>query len=968
MKRIVILLVLIINVSGFAQVSFFKDLNLTDGDSNPSFFTEMNGFVYYVASDNLWKTDGTPAGTSKVSNQLLAISLFRNEAFYVFNNELYYLVKQPINNYTREIWKTDGITNTLVIAGLPQGENGEDFRLFFVNGNILYTNNLGIFKIENGQSISVKAIPNRGNLFEFKPMVVNNSLVFFAYSVAPNTPKKVEIWKSDGTTAGTFIMNTINNFVFYNYENSDTDYQRQTIIINNEGYFVLQYKPNSGSNANRYLIELWKTDGQTTSIVKEISNNPYPDADIYNVAKFNDKLIFNHKDQNLWVSDGTSAGTILLKQFANLFKFSPVGFSGKENNKRWGVAGNNFLFSAGLLNDIELWKTDGTVAGTTLLKNINPTDSSSPDYFFEGNNQVFFRANWREIWQSDGTLSGTIISPNQIISTDSKTSESPQFGSPSVFKTSANKYILRNYDKQNGFELWGSNSTIENSSLIKNIETGPLGSHQNNVKIKIGNTWYFNGHDVHGGELWKTDGTQAGTVLVKDLNIGFFGSTIKSMVKLNNTLYFLANNSNQGLMKLFKSDGTANGTTEVAINGINYGIFQADLVASDDRVYFIADNMPWVSDGTTAGTFAIPYSGAIAPERPEYLTTRNNKLFFSTYSNLWIGDQNAVSLVTNFPTVVINSPRFISKIIEFQGKFYFLGRIYDGVNERDAFLVSDGTTAGTSVIKTFEYNDLLAGDFLFLEKTNDKLYFRTIQSYDYQSTVNLNLWVSDETTIGTTNFKTVKVYLGNEFKFESIDNQLYILSSCKYTNYLQTVSILKTDGTAAGSDTIFSKLLQNPKFLTYRKLNNKLFFSYINDSDYYELWKTDGTTTGTVNISTIPVAQQLSPLELESSSLMDFNDQLLFWAKDIQRGFELWQYKEPTCANHYFTTISSGNWDSALTWSCGSIPTIEDIVTIKNNHSVTIPVGYRAYANQLTTELGAVLDIKNGAFILVSPH
>ena len=64
-----------------------------------------------------------------------------------------------------------------------------------------------------------------------------------------------------------------------------------------------------------------------------------------------------------------------------------------------------------------------------------------------------------------------------------------------------------------------------------------------------------------GTELWKSDGTESGTVLVEDINPG--GSSFPQyLTNVAGTLFFFANDGNSG-QELWKSDGTATGTVLV---------------------------------------------------------------------------------------------------------------------------------------------------------------------------------------------------------------------------------------------------------------------------------------------------------------------------------------------------------------------------------------------------------------------
>ena len=123
----------------------------------------------------------------------------------------------------------------------------------------------------------------------------------------------------------------------------------------------------------------------------------------------------------------------------------------------------------------ELWKSDGTEAGTVLVKDIDPGDDgydSGPSYLTDVGGTLFFTADdgthGRELWKSDGTEAGTV--------------------------------------------------------LVKDIHPGDYGSDPADL-TGVGETLFFTARDgTHGPELWKSDGTEAGTVLVKDIHPGARGS------------------------------------------------------------------------------------------------------------------------------------------------------------------------------------------------------------------------------------------------------------------------------------------------------------------------------------------------------------------------------------------------------------------------------------------------------------
>src|SRR5204863_136231 len=122
-------------------------------------------------------------------------------------------------------------------------------------------------------------------------------------------------------------------------------------------------------------------------------------------------------------------------------------------------------------------------------------------------------------------------------------------------------------DGVNGRELWKSDGTAAGTVLVKDINPGstccsPASVYHSNLTA-VGATLFFSASDgVHGGELWKSNGTAAGTVLVKDINPGSAGSYPVFLADVRGTLFFGADDGVHG-GELWKSNGTAAGTVLV---------------------------------------------------------------------------------------------------------------------------------------------------------------------------------------------------------------------------------------------------------------------------------------------------------------------------------------------------------------------------------------------------------------------
>ena len=191
-------------------------------------------------------------------------------------------------------------------------------------------------------------------------------------------------------------------------------------------------------------------------------------------------------------------------------------------------------------------------------------------------------------------------------------------------------------DGKHGVELWKSDGTEKGTKLVKDINTVKGNSNPNDNRaltrsaeveklFVVGKTLYFRASDgKHGVELWKSDGTERGTKLVKDINpaapapINTACKSEKScagsswaddMMLVGKTLYFTAKDGKHGL-ELWKSDGTGKGTKLVKdINPSSESEASdiGELVAMGKRLYFTANDGKhglelWKSDGTVKGT------------------------------------------------------------------------------------------------------------------------------------------------------------------------------------------------------------------------------------------------------------------------------------------------------------------------------------------------------------------------------
>ncbi|MEO5563782.1 MAG: ELWxxDGT repeat protein [Chitinophagaceae bacterium] len=262
-------------------------------------------------------------------------------------------------------------------------------------------------------------------------------------------------------------------------------------------------------------------------------------------------------------------------------------------------------------------------------------------------------------------------------------------------------------DGVNGMELWKSDGTSGGTVLVKDIRTGSGSSSIGYLTDVNGTLFFVANNGTQGTELWKSDGTEAGTVIVKDIRSGSLGSNPSGLVNISGTLFFAADNGIQGT-ELWKSDGTVAGT--VIIKDINLNSASSNpqsLVNVNGTLFFAADNGVqgtelWKSDGTSAGTILVKDIWNGSPESyPFDLAAVGNTVYFSANNGsqgteLWKSDGSAggTTLVKDVWTGISDGYPF--DLVNVGGTLFFSAD--NGANGIELWK-SDGTPGGTTLVK-----------------------------------------------------------------------------------------------------------------------------------------------------------------------------------------------------------------------------------------------------------------------------
>jgi ELWxxDGT repeat protein len=437
----------------------------------------------------------------------------------------------------------------------------------------------------------------------------------------------VEPWTCNTTTGTTSQFIDLNSIISGGFQSSDPYF---ITTINNKLFF--------SANDGTHGLELWVTDGSIsgTQLVKdinlEIGNGMLQygclsSGPVYNNPKnygvLNGKLVFEgftDSTEQLWISDGTNAGTTLLKQIDPNPNFSGnIAFIRDFTN-----AGGKLFFIATTQNivnsnlDYDLWVTDGTTAGTMRTKDINLVGNPNPQNLTPFNNKIFFTAN----------------------------------------------------DSVHGTELWSSDGTTAGTNLVSDINVGVLGSNPSYLFPYNDKLFFMADDGIVGFELWAYDVATGIIALVKDMNLGSVSSSdFYNQTIFNGMLYFMCN-ANQ----LWKTDGTTAGTTLVK-DGLSLDYNYTKIKVFANKLYFGSNSLLWSSDGTTEGTVALPaLPNTVAFDNIQPISEINGKLVIAFVSStfgtiqgkLWTCDSSQ-----NITYVDANGINSYGDVFEYNNALYF---------------------------------------------------------------------------------------------------------------------------------------------------------------------------------------------------------------------------------------------------------------------------------------------------------
>jgi ELWxxDGT repeat protein len=343
-----------------------------------------------ASGHELWVSDGTATGTRLVKDITPGAASSSPRNLKALGSTLVFFRDVPGTDTTpgrSELWRSDG-TSTGTVRVLDLGQGVEvDWRsaragnalVFFVRDA---AGNVAAWRTD-GTSAGTQLLHSISGPEGYSPLEVrsSNGLAFFTASGAGGTT----VWKSDGTRTGTVRLYTFA---------ADGRYPAMLTAMGAHLYVTL-----SNPADQRLGLFRLRLDGVGGKEHVATLSNPYasqPDAMPYlnNFSATADRIYFEQaistsgpapRDTQLWVTDGTKAGTRLLRR--------PLSLSDEYGSPITAVdSGLAFFVSYSETSGLEPWVTDGTVEGTRLLKDIAPTGGSVPGAFVRSGARVYFSA------------------------------------------------------------------------------------------------------------------------------------------------------------------------------------------------------------------------------------------------------------------------------------------------------------------------------------------------------------------------------------------------------------------------------------------------------------------------------------------------------------------------------------------------------------------------------------------------
>jgi ELWxxDGT repeat protein len=646
-----------------------------------------------------WRTDGTLAGTYRLADLMPGSESSSSTGFVPVGSEVWFSAFTPDGTGSRRtLFRTDGTVGGTLAIPMPPGTEGRgaSYSLAAPLGSSLVF--MG-WDADHGaepwitDGVTSRRIadlwPGPDSSLSFSPAFDRPRFVSLGGRVlflADDGSSGTQLWSTDGSAAGTQPVSDLGGVTAESYFGYYPSFVPPALTSDSD--LIFHFRPDLG-------LRLWRSDGtllgtfpittiedRSLGYVHAVNNlgSPGPFRCLTPlrqgvVARFVSTIFAGAAQADLVTTDGVPGGVVDLGsiddagwgngvdcegndvavlvnsrladaeelQTTTGFALSPLLPSSVHSRPVFEHLGDRLLFAGG----------DPASGGTSTLFSV-PRGATSADDIIRvpltltwgtlasAASQAFFAADGG-LEVSDAETSSTLLIPSDFATSVSDL-------------TSAGDALFFVYDTpEEGPELWSSDGSLIGTREVLALVPGPVGGlpepelrqrwrwpwESRIAALSPGHVVFAGDDGVSGNELWRSDGTAAGTLLVADLDPGPDGSWPRHLTALGNGVVLLAAEDPSLGLELYRTDGTAAGTWMVRDIVPGAGSSVPDDFAVEDGVLYFSAWTPadgrelWRSDGTFAGTYRLT---DIAPgplsSSPSKFTRAGNRLFFLASDNV----------------------------------------------------------------------------------------------------------------------------------------------------------------------------------------------------------------------------------------------------------------------------------------------------------------------------------------------
>ena len=512
--------------------------------------------------------------------------------------------------------------------------------------------------------------------------------------------------------------------------------------------------------------------------------------------------------------------------------------------------------------------TDGTNAGTKVIKNLGHSGVLSAaikaiipakDHFYI---HVYVYKSWSpyiqydELWKSDGTDAGTVLLKRfdeRGVTTEGISITTDQYEAANR-SLSGNEMYFYGYTGSNGRKIWKTDGTAAGTSMIADKSANAL--------TRLNDDVYF----ASDFKLWKISGTTGSVELIDVPNI-FIVATMR-MAAFKNKLYFMGFDETNGV-ELLSSDGTPSGTkiftnTSPLTNNV-YSLTTFNLTSTDDYLLFSTLHNASVNtrhtlyrtDGTLGGTVQLSPADAVDAG------TSSGSMFSKTNENFYCFNMNQKTIFrTNYQengySIVSTGAYNAGNLVDYKGTAWYTGGTASMSGNND--FAEPHRTDGVQTVKTFDIITLMQGTnnigsnpFGFHE-LNGNLYFfaglgNAMKLYKFQGDYTFNRSAGNSWN-APANWNTGVVPLSSEDTLVPAGSDVEISSATSARNLALNAPLHIVSGSLnlAGNLNLNSKITLNGN-----NLNLKGNSSQITNGNSTNYIVTNGT--GTINVENLNSAR-----------------------------------------------------------------------------------------------------------------